>query len=202
MGEETLAKLFRAGYNTLRRILDITFEEIVRIDGFGDSIANVILDANKKIREGVEVTRLMHASDCFLGIGQVKAKSILSDLSDSDRFAFINGCVQTEAGFDQTPEFLAPEQNNAIVPKRNRTFLRLCCRKQTNNPSTRRKGKTCWRQVRWNESVLYRVRDKCLEDEDRIARRRSCKRSLKENDPSYRWRHKLHFQQDVKGQIT
>lgn len=107
IGEETLAKLFRAGYNTLRRILDITFDEIVRIDGFGDSIANVILDANKKIRDGVEVTKLMHASDCFLGIGQVKAKSILSDLSDEDRFAFLNGCVHTEDGFDQTPQFLA-----------------------------------------------------------------------------------------------
>lgn len=107
MGEETLAKLFRAGYNTLRRILDITFDEIVRIDGFGDSIANVILDANKKIRDGVEVTKLMHASDCFLGIGQVKAKSILSDLSDEDRFAFLNGCVHTEEGFDKTPQFLA-----------------------------------------------------------------------------------------------
>lgn len=107
MGEETLAKLFRAGYNTLRRILDITFDEIVRIDGFGDSIANVILDTNKKIRDGVEVAKLMHASDCFLGIGQVKAKSILSDLSDEDRFAFLNGCVHTEDGFDQSPQFLA-----------------------------------------------------------------------------------------------
>ena len=107
MGEETIAKLFKAGYDTLRRILDITFEEIVRIDGFGDSIANVILEANRKIREGVEVTKLMHASDCFVGIGQVKAKSLLSDLPEGDRFAFLNGCVSTSEGFDTTPQFLA-----------------------------------------------------------------------------------------------
>lgn len=107
MGEETIAKMFNAGYDTLRRILDITFDELLLIDGFGESIANTILDANSKIREGVEITKLMHSSDCFQGIGQVKAKTILSELLEIDRTAFINGYILTEDGFDQTPEFLS-----------------------------------------------------------------------------------------------
>lgn len=107
MGEETIAKMFRAGYDTLRRILDITFDELLMIEGFGESIANLIIDTNKRIREGVEITKLMHSSDCFQGIGQVKAKNILLDLSDEDRFAVLNGHVHTEPGFDQTPQFLA-----------------------------------------------------------------------------------------------
>lgn len=107
MGEETIAKMFKAGYDTLQRILDITFDELMLIDGFGESIANVILTANKKIRDGVDIIKLMHASDCFLGIGQVKAKSIVSNLSENDRFAFTHGYVFTEEGFDQTPQFLA-----------------------------------------------------------------------------------------------
>lgn len=107
MGEETIAKMFKAGYNTLRRVLDITFDELMLIDGFGESIANVILTANKKIRDGVDVIKLMHASDCFVGIGQVKAKSIISSLSKNDRFAFINGYVFTEDNFEQMPQFLA-----------------------------------------------------------------------------------------------
>lgn len=107
MGEETIARMFKAGYNTLSRILDITFDELMMIDGFGESIANIILDTNKRIREGVEITLLMHASDCFQGIGQVKAKSILMGLSEGDRFAFVNGYVQTEKGFDESPQFLA-----------------------------------------------------------------------------------------------
>lgn len=107
MGEETIAKMFKAGYNTLQRILDITFDELMLIDGFGESIANVILAANKKIRDGIDIIKLMHASDCFLGIGQVKAKSIVSSLSESDRAAFTNGYVFTEEGFDTTPQFLA-----------------------------------------------------------------------------------------------
>lgn len=107
MGEETISKMFKAGYDTLQRILDITFDELMLIDGFGESIANVILAANKKIRDGVDIIKLMHASDCFLGIGQVKAKSIVSNLSESDRLAFTHGYVFTEEGFDQSPQFLA-----------------------------------------------------------------------------------------------
>lgn len=107
MGEETIAKMFKAGYDTLQRILDITFDELMLIDGFGESIANVILAANKKIRDGIDIIKLMHASDCFLGIGQVKAKSIVSSLSENDRSAFTHGYVFTEEGFDTTPQFLA-----------------------------------------------------------------------------------------------
>ena len=107
MGEETIAKMFKAGYDTLQRILDITFDELMLIDGLGESIANIVIAANKKIRDGIDIIKLMHASDCFLGIGQVKAKSIVSNLSENDRFAFTHGYVFTEDGFDQTPQFLA-----------------------------------------------------------------------------------------------
>lgn len=120
MGEETISKLFKAGYDTLRRILDITFDELLLIEGFGESIANIILDTNKRIREGVEITKLMHASDCFLGIGQVKAKNILLELSDSDRYAIENGHVLTEPGFDTTPQFLA-------LSKTLQSFLKGIC---------------------------------------------------------------------------
>lgn len=107
MGEETIAKMFKSGYDTLQRILDITFDELMLIEGFGESIANTILAANKNIRDGIDIIKLMHASDCFAGIGQVKAKSIVSNLSENDRFAFTNGYVFTEDGFGQTPQFMA-----------------------------------------------------------------------------------------------
>lgn len=96
MGEETIAKMFNAGFNTLQKILDITFEELLDIEGFGDSTANVILNNNSMIREGVEITYLMHASDCFEGIGQVKATKLLNDMSETDRNIFMNGYINKE----------------------------------------------------------------------------------------------------------
>lgn len=95
MGEETLTKIFNAGYKKLNEILNITFDELLEIEGFGEATANQVLNAISRIKEGVEVTCLMHASDCFNGIGQVKAKAILSQLSKEKRFAFYNGCFHT-----------------------------------------------------------------------------------------------------------
>ena len=91
MGAETISKIFNAGFTTLRSILDITFEELVKIEGFGESIANNILSQNNKIKQGIELPLLMHASDCFSGIGQVKAKQIIDKMSDAELQVFVNG---------------------------------------------------------------------------------------------------------------
>ena len=90
VGEETITKIYNAGFHSLNEILNITFDELLDIDGFGEHTANQILNTVHKIRAGVEVTQLMHASDCFAGIGQVRAKTILSQLTEAQRFAFYN----------------------------------------------------------------------------------------------------------------
>lgn len=91
VGEETVTKIYNSGYRRIKDILNMTFEDILYIDGFGDSIANQLLSTFAAIKEGVEVTRLMHASDCFNGIGQIKARTILSQLSPENRFLFCSG---------------------------------------------------------------------------------------------------------------
>lgn len=88
MGEETITKLFNAGYDSIPAILNIKFEEIVQIDTFGDETANVILENNKRIKEGLDMATIMHASDCFTGIGAVKAKEILDSMDTETRSSF------------------------------------------------------------------------------------------------------------------
>ncbi|MBR6130953.1 MAG: BRCA1 C Terminus (BRCT) domain protein [Bacteroidales bacterium] len=90
MGEETIAKMFNAGFNSLKAMLDITFDELVSIDGFGEGIANVILENNKMIRDGIDIATLMHASDQFPGIGKVKAQQILDNLDGKLENALFN----------------------------------------------------------------------------------------------------------------
>lgn len=104
IGEETLARIYDAGFSTLDDMLDISFEELLSVEGFGDSIANNFLEQNRKIRAGVEVTRLMHASNCFNGIGQTKAKVLLNNLSEEVRICFIEGRMLM-AGHYQTEPF-------------------------------------------------------------------------------------------------
>lgn len=93
MGEETLAKIFGAGYTSVRDILNISLEELVAIDGFGDGIANTVIENNRRIMEGIDLATLMHASDCFKGIGRIKAQKILDDMTPEKFGSFLTGRV-------------------------------------------------------------------------------------------------------------
>ena len=91
MGEETLSKIFNAGFTSIPAILNITFNDLIKIEGFGDSISNIILENNRKIMQGVDLATLMQASDCFKGIGKIKAQKILDEMDDEDLCSFCQG---------------------------------------------------------------------------------------------------------------
>lgn len=90
IGEEMIAKIFYNGYEDVKSILNITFQELLQIEGFGDGLANTFIQNMNKIKQGVELTTLMHASDCFAGIGKIKAQKILDGLSEIELDDFIN----------------------------------------------------------------------------------------------------------------
>ena len=108
IGEETLSKIYNAGYNSLKSMLDITFDELLEIEGFGEGTANVILDNNKMIKAGITLPMLMHASDQFPGIGQVKARQILDGLDGKVEDALYNG--------EPVAELLPPDDEIANMP--------------------------------------------------------------------------------------
>lgn len=88
-GEETYRKLYAAGYDSVGKILHITFDELIQIDTFGPTTANNILNNNKKILEGIPYYLLVQASSCFKGIGTIKARQIVNEMSEIDRLNFI-----------------------------------------------------------------------------------------------------------------
>lgn len=90
MGDETFAKMFNAGFTTIKQMLDITSLELLQIDSFGPHITNIILDNFAKIKKGIDLFVLVHASNCFNGIGQTKIKKIWEEMSEDDRLAFQN----------------------------------------------------------------------------------------------------------------
>lgn len=165
MGEETIVKMFKARYDTLQRILDITFDELMLIDGFGESMANIVLAANKKIRDGIDIIKLMHASDCFLGIGQVKAKSIVSNLSENDRFAFTHGYVFTEEGFEQTPQFLALNKTSQSFLKGIAPFYDFIARNRLKALPMEEAQKPTGSKYAGMKICFTEIRDKSLEAE-------------------------------------
>lgn len=90
VGEETLGKIYNAGFTSIPQLLNITFDELMAIEGFGEGVSNIILENNQKIKSGVEIFTLMHASDCFTGIGKIKAKKIIENLGAEKSELFYN----------------------------------------------------------------------------------------------------------------
>ena len=80
MGEQMFDKLYQAGFNTISRILNMVANDIFSIDGFAEGTANIILSNMEKIKSGIDLPTLMQASDCFPGIGTIKARKLIDSL--------------------------------------------------------------------------------------------------------------------------
>mgnify|MGYP005932665645 CR=1 FL=1 len=85
MGEETLSKIYNSGFKSVKAILDISFDELMGIEGFGEATSNIVLENVRKIKQGLDMATFMHASDCFEGIGKVKAQKILDNMEKNDQ---------------------------------------------------------------------------------------------------------------------
>jgi len=81
-GRPTIESLYKDGYNTVERILNITKSELILLEGFGDTSADIILEQFNRVKqEGVSQAQLMYAWDVFDGkIGEKTAQLILDNI--------------------------------------------------------------------------------------------------------------------------
>lgn len=91
MGEETICKIFNAGHRTVRAFLDLTFDALLSVDGFGEASTNDILAQMKRFGNEMDLATLMHASNCFKGVGRTKAQAFLDSLSFTGLVDFSEG---------------------------------------------------------------------------------------------------------------
>jgi len=83
MGPGNVAKIYDAGFDTIKKFLNITVKDLLNIDGFKEKSANKIFDSIQKIRS-VECLKLMDASNTIgRGFGYKKIKLI------ADMYPFI-----------------------------------------------------------------------------------------------------------------
>lgn len=86
MREATIRKFYSAGYITLRQILKIKRDELIKIEGFGTSSADTLLSQFENVVEnGVSLSELMTALNCFNGAFGVKTCQLIIDqLNEND----------------------------------------------------------------------------------------------------------------------
>lgn len=85
-GEPSIIKMYNAGYKEPMDILSVTKSDIVKIDGFGNGTADILLPQFKKIlEEGLPLSTQMTAYNVFKGVlGEPTCQFILNNLPDEN----------------------------------------------------------------------------------------------------------------------
>lgn len=126
LGKEIFSKLFESGFNSIYKMLNVTANDVIAIDRLGMSSAKILIDLNQKIKAGLPLDLLIHASDCFVGIGRKKAMVLLNkfEVSNVNHLSMLlfqsNRCPAdfsiTEAAFyDGIPQFLDFLSDNSLT---------------------------------------------------------------------------------------
>lgn len=118
LGEETVVKIYNAGFKSVAAFLTLKPSDIYNIVGLGDIVANLICARmGRTNNSSTPLPILMHASNCFKGIGETKAQQILSKLSEEDIDEFCQGKKSDKlknvlnAELEATKNFIAGQES-------------------------------------------------------------------------------------------
>jgi NAD-dependent DNA ligase len=82
--EKTFRQLYKMGKTHWRMIMEVTKDDLLRLDKFGEKSADKFLEQVRKLREdGIPTERLLHASGYFPGLGEKTLKVILLGIHDT-----------------------------------------------------------------------------------------------------------------------
>lgn len=77
LGEKTIEKLYNNGFDTLKKIFNITIDELLEIESIKQKSAERIKNAIDNSIENVSLCKIMSASNKFIGFGEKKIQLIL-----------------------------------------------------------------------------------------------------------------------------
>ena len=76
VGEGVITAFYDAGYDTVKKILDMSKKDMENIDRFGKRKAEICFTNIHSKMKDVELSKLQHASGCFKGLGSTKLKLV------------------------------------------------------------------------------------------------------------------------------
>ena len=131
LGDKNVIKMIDAGFDTIPKILKMTKEQLLTIDGFKEKMANNIHDGIKTQIEKATLSKIMSSSNMFgRGFSDKKIELILSEYSDIltsseseitkiDKLSKVKGMAKksAEAFVKQIPQFLSFLQDCQLESK-------------------------------------------------------------------------------------
>ncbi len=115
VGEGVITQLWEAGYRTIKDILSLSINDLMKIEGFANSKSNTVFNNIQEKIHNVELSKLMHASGCFFGLGSKKLillEHFYPNLPSVEEIINIEGFAETSAlafisGFELFKKFVA-----------------------------------------------------------------------------------------------
>jgi DNA ligase (NAD+) len=113
VSEGVITQLWDAGYKTIKDILNLTKEDLEKIDRFGKRKAKIVYDSIQKSVTGVQLSKLQHATGIFKGLGSKKlallehfeTKPSIDDVMNIEGFAEISAKTYVDS-YDEFFDFI------------------------------------------------------------------------------------------------
>ena len=110
LGEGNIIKLIAAGYDSIKKILEATYDNFLEVDGFGDKTAENLVLAIKEAVTNISISKLMAASNKMgHGIGEERIKQIMTVYpnllvlyKDWSKKEFINNIIEIDNWEEKT----------------------------------------------------------------------------------------------------
>ncbi len=99
LGEPTIKLFIENGYNSIQKILDLTKEDLLKLERFGERKAEIVYTNIHSKLQNCDKAKLMHASSCFKKLGSKQLKLILDNPQFHHNFLLIPG-IGAELAFD------------------------------------------------------------------------------------------------------
>jgi len=77
VSEGTINQLYNSGYKTIKQILDLTPDELERLDRFGERKSSIVYESIHKSVTNVKLSKLMHATCIFTNLGSKKIELLM-----------------------------------------------------------------------------------------------------------------------------
>lgn len=72
IGEGVVEQLYKEGFDTIEKLLQLQKEELVQLDRFAERKAEIVVNNLKARTRDIPLEKLQHASGCFKGLGSKK----------------------------------------------------------------------------------------------------------------------------------
>jgi NAD-dependent DNA ligase len=113
VGEGVVGQLYNFGYKTIKDILNLNISDLEKLDGFGKRKAKIVFESIQKSIKGVQLSKLQHATNIFVGMGskklalleQFKEKPTVEQVMEIDGFAEISANLYVD-NYDRFFDFI------------------------------------------------------------------------------------------------